>query len=1075
MSCNPAKALATLAAPGSPVAQVFGSPEVAARVLNDLAEIGRRTSPEPGQERMVDAQTAALFSEIRRAGGKPPTHSQDGLPKKDARPGYALVQRTLLALQRGDPLPEQALSLLTAEQRQRQIRGVTGGVGRYRCGACGRYAAARGGHFCPSSATPEALGRFLVRRLRVGSTAFPTDRLAALIDQARAGEVEMLHPVTGERVTVTLDGLPLALQGGFIPPAWDDEGLTAVVTPSGRIVRVFYPEGLQPAPAPRSALEQAAQASGVALTGNEVGTSPVPSPDTSWSGDAEKILDLAVRNGVVSEAQIPELRRIAEACTVLSRHGEYAGVGVAAAAEAVSYRSLDELRRIAGDPSVGPLSEQAQALAALLDENLPPLFLRAERGEALTHEEERRLYAYAGIQDRGELETLAEESRRLWAERKKLVAAYVDVDDQVFQEGRDWYHLTTTGGRSRRYTGQKAAREAAELYLNGALSANGAEHQARVRRIERLPLRWIDEVGGAHESRCPDCGQYADEEHDCPNAGGAGLAPLPATSAAPTFISSNIPTIAAYGLAGQGFERHREEQAAQAQALAAESAALTAESAARGHNWNTANLQRREAIRRELDALTSASMSRGRELLGQRAAILESFPTADLPSLTGDEALVTAWLAQPRVYLTDAGGLIPPHQIPLDALAKFGRAGVSDTVRAIKQDDPRFRYQVHRHFSEMPPERAAAIMVAEDEYDAYSAIRRQANDIIRRERAARQGQPADAVYRDTTAAIGPEEYRIVMEAAIREQGWDSLPKGAQDWFMDDQATRPQCELCMQFTPKYGTHNCPVRNVVGYDDDTMLEAARVALSQSLYLSASERAALAPGADPDTVRRLVESAAVRFPQAPVPHFGGTNRQLRTQPITLSAINPVTEQPVELEVAADVCDGLAVHEMDGVWRITHVGSGTIVSSAPDRAAALVGMQELLTRTGIDWTHPEPGAGLEPEHPDIGRAASIGRRLRQGDFKGQRASFPLPSDPQPLALTPGMGLAEGSEFIFGQQRFKATKVRGAFAVAYDHASRTFAVVDTAAGAMVREERGRPIRTPAAADRVLAAQQKGA
>ena len=184
---------------------------------------------------------------------KPPTHSANGLPKSDAQFGYALIQRTLTALEKGEPLPPQARDLFIARERERQIRGLRADArGRVRCGGCGQYASPVRGHTCPRTANIMALRRSLVRRLGVPPSAYPDEQLTALLDAARAGDVVMRHPATGETARVSLDGLPLAMGSGFVPELWADAG-RRVVTPSGSVLTVIDSAGL-PEPLTAAAL-----------------------------------------------------------------------------------------------------------------------------------------------------------------------------------------------------------------------------------------------------------------------------------------------------------------------------------------------------------------------------------------------------------------------------------------------------------------------------------------------------------------------------------------------------------------------------------------------------------------------------------------------------------------------------------------------------------------------------------------------------------------------------------------------------------------------------------------------------
>ncbi|HEX6288704.1 MAG TPA: AAA family ATPase [Herpetosiphonaceae bacterium] len=214
--------------------------------------------------KLAEISTRALFAQMRAAELKPPTHSQSGLPRADAQRGYHVVFHTLEALKRGQTLPPLARQVLVARQEQRTIdaRGLNA-IGRLHCTSCGQFVKAQGGHLCPQTATPEALTRTLRRRLRVPATAYPDGVLAKLIEQARQGPIQMAHGVSGEQVAVSLDGLPQALGGGFLPDWFRSErGFTLAAAPGGRVVPVFDATGLQRVAVAPTAIGQAAQAYG---------------------------------------------------------------------------------------------------------------------------------------------------------------------------------------------------------------------------------------------------------------------------------------------------------------------------------------------------------------------------------------------------------------------------------------------------------------------------------------------------------------------------------------------------------------------------------------------------------------------------------------------------------------------------------------------------------------------------------------------------------------------------------------------------------------------------------------------
>ncbi len=136
MSCdgNRATYFAAVSGAGSAADQAFGGEAAAKQTLDDLFDMGRNGPKPPADAKLAEAQTRLLFAGMIRLKIKPPTHSANGLPKTDAQYGYALIQRTLTALEKGEPLPPQARDLFIARERERQITGLRADVrGRIRC------------------------------------------------------------------------------------------------------------------------------------------------------------------------------------------------------------------------------------------------------------------------------------------------------------------------------------------------------------------------------------------------------------------------------------------------------------------------------------------------------------------------------------------------------------------------------------------------------------------------------------------------------------------------------------------------------------------------------------------------------------------------------------------------------------------------------------------------------------------------------------------------------------------------------------------------------------------------------
>ncbi|KAB8140803.1 AAA domain-containing protein [Chloroflexia bacterium SDU3-3] len=275
---------------GSSLAQAFGGDAAeATAILEETFRIAR--SQAAGRDRpagrvaelkakaadqaATDA-TVAFFTYLRDTHqvppGQLPAHGRgrDGvpLPKLDACHGYAAVWEAVQAAASGRPLPGLAAEV-RQRRRERQItalRADTWSGGGMRCTGCGQFASALRAHLCPQTATPAALSAALVRSLRVPDTAYPPQALASLVAQAKdEGVVSMRHAVTGEAVSVTLDGLAVAIKGGYMPHAWT--GLAAVAaTPDGRAVPVLSMANLTPAPEATTGLAAAAMASGQVLS-----------------------------------------------------------------------------------------------------------------------------------------------------------------------------------------------------------------------------------------------------------------------------------------------------------------------------------------------------------------------------------------------------------------------------------------------------------------------------------------------------------------------------------------------------------------------------------------------------------------------------------------------------------------------------------------------------------------------------------------------------------------------------------------------------------------------------------------
>ncbi len=267
MSCdgNRGKFFAHVAGPGSAAASAFGGAAQAQAALEYIFNQARSQAQtgDAAQQLQAEISMRALFAQMQVAKLRPPTHSASGLPKKDAQHGYHAVMQTLTALKKGQTLP--AIARQVQEQQRRRTIDARGlnSAGRLHCTSCGQFTKAQGEHTCPMTATADTLSRTLKRRLHVPDTAYPVTSLTTLLAQAAQGPLRMTHGVTGETVDVTLDGLPQALAGGFVPDMWRGEkGLAAVEVSGGRIVPVLNATGLQRVQLAPTASGQVAQAFG---------------------------------------------------------------------------------------------------------------------------------------------------------------------------------------------------------------------------------------------------------------------------------------------------------------------------------------------------------------------------------------------------------------------------------------------------------------------------------------------------------------------------------------------------------------------------------------------------------------------------------------------------------------------------------------------------------------------------------------------------------------------------------------------------------------------------------------------
>jgi MoxR-like ATPase len=285
MSCEGSQGVFFAQASEQPaLAAAFGGPQAAQHMLEQVfataraqAETKQHASSQAssGQDRVAKLRAKAedeqakqgclaLFQRMKERGIRPPAHSKTGLPKREAQYGYAAIERTLQAVEQRTALPALAQEIHSALAKERQIHAMISvhqNLGR--CANCGRFASLVNNHICPQTTDAPSFQRALMRRFGVPSSAYPLSALKSLIDHARQGDVPMQHNITGETVHVTLDGLLLAIRGGFVPQSWHKvASLAQVELPSGAVVPVLQARGLNQVQLAQSATQQAAVMSG---------------------------------------------------------------------------------------------------------------------------------------------------------------------------------------------------------------------------------------------------------------------------------------------------------------------------------------------------------------------------------------------------------------------------------------------------------------------------------------------------------------------------------------------------------------------------------------------------------------------------------------------------------------------------------------------------------------------------------------------------------------------------------------------------------------------------------------------
>jgi len=260
------------AKPGSSLERAFGSSREAHQALEQIFQTARAGAQTGNKALQIhaEAHTRALFAEMQATGIDPPTHSKSGLPRKDAQFGYAAVHQTLDAIKKGASLPGVARAVLQQTRQSRTLSAVGFDSGGFlRCGNCGRFASPARAHLCPMTATAEKLKRSLQRYLGVSAGAYDHTDLETLLGAAQDGTVCMHHNLTGERVEVTLDGLPLAMATGFTPDALKGD-FQQIELPDGRVVSVRNPEDFPLVTTSGQALVDTAAAYGLSTDGSGI-------------------------------------------------------------------------------------------------------------------------------------------------------------------------------------------------------------------------------------------------------------------------------------------------------------------------------------------------------------------------------------------------------------------------------------------------------------------------------------------------------------------------------------------------------------------------------------------------------------------------------------------------------------------------------------------------------------------------------------------------------------------------------------------------------------------------------------
>ena len=254
--------------------------EALERIYQVYKSAAVRQKPGEAAQLEATAKTRKLFDAMRADGIKPPTHAKDGMPKMSSRFGYAEIQNTLDALEAGEHLSKDSQAVVDQVKAKHGLNGSgTPQIsavgfdqgGYYRCANCGRFASQTKGHTCPATASANDLAAMLERRLKLPAQAFQgynSRALDQLIEEAReSGSTRMLHPLSGEAVDVTLDGIPQAMMQGFVPEDWAGKTHT-VLTDNNRLIPVVDATGLETVSATDNPVQMAAAAYGLQIDAN---------------------------------------------------------------------------------------------------------------------------------------------------------------------------------------------------------------------------------------------------------------------------------------------------------------------------------------------------------------------------------------------------------------------------------------------------------------------------------------------------------------------------------------------------------------------------------------------------------------------------------------------------------------------------------------------------------------------------------------------------------------------------------------------------------------------------------------